>query len=205
MKTMSAAEALTVFVLIMTYIWKLRFTHPGFWLFPFAMVVVSHMARGERASTLGFRVTNFPGCIRRFGAPVIALTLAIWTAGMLAGSLRPQGFMQAAISLVWYLPWGLFQQYLLNGYFLRRFEADLSRKDAAILTSALFCAAHAPNWFLMIATLAGAFAAIWVYRRCHNLWFLGLAHATIGFTLFMVVPDSVSRHLRVGPGWFSHR
>jgi membrane protease YdiL (CAAX protease family) len=202
---MSAAEALTVFVMIMAYIWKLRFTHPAFWLFPFAVVMISHVARGEDASTLGFRVTNIRTCIRLFGAPVIALIVAMWGVGILAGSLRPQGFMQAAFSLVWYLPWGLFQQYLLNGYFLRRFEADLSRNAAAVLASALFCAAHAPNWYLMIATLAGAFAAIPVYRRCHNLWFLGLAHATIGFTLFMVVPDSVSRHLRVGPGWFTYR
>ncbi len=202
---MSAAEALTVFVLIMTYIWKLRFTHPGFWLFLFAAVVVSHVARGERASTLGFRVTNLGSCIRHFGAPVIALILAMWGVGILAGSMRPQGFMQAAISLVWYLPWALFQQYLLNAYFLRRLEADFSRNAARILASALFCAAHAPNWLLMIVTLAGSFAAIGVYRRCHNLWFLGLAHATFGFTLFMVVPDSVSRHLRVGPGWFTYR
>ena len=41
-----------------------------------------------------------------------------------------------------------------------------------------------------------------LYRRTRNLYFLGFAHATVGLLLFLVVPDSISRHLRVGPGWF---
>lgn len=27
-------------------------------------------------------------------------------------------------------------------------------------------------------------------------------YATVGFLLFLVVPDSISRHLNVGPAWF---
>jgi hypothetical protein len=34
------------------------------------------------------------------------------------------------------------------------------------------------------------------------LYVLGIGHALIGLTLFIVVPDWVSHHLRVGPGWF---
>ena len=41
-----------------------------------------------------------------------------------------------------------------------------------------------------------------IYRRYRNLYFLGMAHATVGFLLFLVVPDSISRHLKVGPAWF---
>jgi hypothetical protein len=66
------------------------------------------------------------------------------------------------------------------------------------------CAAHSPNWFLMPVTLVSGYGAIWVYRRYNNLYFLGLAHAMIGFLLFVAVPDSVSHHLNVGPGWFAH-
>lgn len=205
MKVMSIAEALTVFAIIMTYIWKLRQAYPNLWLLPLVLIVASHAVRREGASILGFHMMSFPGCVKRFGVQVIALILAIWGAGILAGSVRPIGVAQALASLAAYLPWGLFQQYLLNGYFLRRFEADLSRSAAAILTAALFCLVHAPNWFLMIVTLPGAFAAIAVYRRCHNLWFLGLAHGIIGVTLFMVVPDFISHHLRVGPAWFTYR
>lgn len=205
MKVMSMAEALTVFAIIMTYLCKLRPVYPNLWLLPLVLIVASHAVRREGASTLGFHMTNFPGCVQQFGVQVTVLTLAMWGAGILAGSLRPIGLARALASLAAYMPWGLFQQYLLNGYFLRRFEADLSRNAAAILTAALFCLVHAPNWFLMIVTLFGAFAAIAVYRRCRNLWFLGLSHGIIGFTLFMVVPDFISHHLRVGPGWFTYR
>jgi membrane protease YdiL (CAAX protease family) len=205
MKVMSMAEALTVFAVIMTYIWKLRPAYPSLWLLPLALIVASHAVRRESMSTLGFQMTSFPACVRQFGVQVTVLTLAIWGVGILAGSLRPMGVAQALASLAAYLPWGLFQQYLLNGYFLRRFEADLSRSAAVKMTAALFCLVHAPNWFLMIVTLFGAFAAVAVYRRCHNLWFLGTAHGVIGFTLFMEVPDFISHHLRVGPGWFTYR
>jgi hypothetical protein len=50
----------------------------------------------------------------------------------------------------------------------------------------------------MAVTPVLAYAAIWVYRHYKNLYFLGLAHAAIGFLLFLAVPDSVSHHLRVG-------
>lgn len=154
---------------------------------------------------LGFRTGGFGECARRFGPALIGPVLAMWGAGKLLDSIRPLGFVQAMQSLAVYLPWGLLQQYLLNGYFLRRFEAGLSRNPAGILTAALFCLAHSPNWLLMLVTAVAAPAAIWVYRRYRNLYFLGLAHALIGFALFMVVPDSVSHHLRVGPGWFTWR
>jgi hypothetical protein len=34
------------------------------------------------------------------------------------------------------------------------------------------------------------------------MYFLGLAHGTIGSLLFLVIPDSISHHLVVGPGFF---
>jgi membrane protease YdiL (CAAX protease family) len=202
---LAISEALLVFVLIMADIWKLRFTHPFFWRLPVALIVTSHLMRHERAGELGFTVRNFGKCLRAFGPALAGLTAVIWAAGLLLGTMRPQGFVDAVQSFVVYLPWGLFQQYLINGYFLRRFEMGLSPGPARILTSALFCAAHAPNWFLMLVTPVAAYAATGVYRRYGNLYFLGLAHATLGFALFMVVPDSVSHHLRVGPGWFTWR
>jgi membrane protease YdiL (CAAX protease family) len=198
-------EAFLVFVMIMAYIWKLRFTHPLFWLLPMALVLASHLVRHERARELGFGTRNFGNCLRAIGPALAGLAVMIWVAGLLLGTIRPQGFVQALQSFVVYLPWGLFQQYLINGYFLKRFEMGLSRRPARILTSALFCVAHSPNWFLMLVTPVAAFAAIGVYRRYGNLYFLGLAHATLGFAIFMVVPDSVTHHLKVGPGWFTWR
>ncbi|HEY1758928.1 MAG TPA: CPBP family intramembrane glutamic endopeptidase [Bryobacteraceae bacterium] len=201
----SIIEALAAFAIIMVYIWEWRFTHPRFWLPVVALILVSHLAHRDRAPALGLQTRNFGICLSRLGPALIGLALAMLSAGVLLGTIRPIGFEQAGESFALYLPWGLFQQCLLNGYFLTRFEATLSRNAATIVTSVLFGIVHSPNWFLMLVTPVAGYGAIWVYHRYKNLYFLGLAHATIGFLLFFVVPDSVSHHLRVGPGWFGAR
>jgi len=38
------------------------------------------------------------------------------------------------------------------------------------------------------------------YQRHRNLFFLAFAHALIGTMIWFAVPDTVSHHLRVGPG-----
>jgi hypothetical protein len=56
----------------------------------------------------------------------------------------------------------------------------------------------------MVITLVLGYVCGRIYIRYKNLYFLGIAHATIGFLLFLVVPDSVTHHLVVGPGWYGH-
>jgi hypothetical protein len=203
-RKVSVVEALAVFAIIMAYIWKLRFTHPAFWLPVVALILLSHLVHHERARALGFQAKDFGNCVRRFGPALIGLALAILSAGLLLGTIRPIGFAQSMGSFALYLPWGLFQQYLLNAYFLKRFDTVLSQNAANLLTSGLFCAVHSPNWFLMLVTPVAGYGAVWVYRQYKNLYFLGIAHAMIGFLLFVSVPDSVSHHLNVGPGWSAH-
>jgi hypothetical protein len=55
----------------------------------------------------------------------------------------------------------------------------------------------------MLVTLAGGYTCARVYLQHRNLYFLGLAHGVVGFLIYLVVPDSVSHHLYVGPKWFS--
>ena len=194
-------EALAMFATVMAYIWKLRFFYPKFWILPLALILISHLARRERPRDLGFRVANFGACVRSYAPALIALALALLIVGLLLGTMRPISTAQAFGSFALYLPWGLFQEYLLNGYFLKRLDTALSPDRSAILTSILFSMVHLPNWFLMLVTLVGGYAAILVYRKYRNLYFLGLAHAILGFLLFLTVPDSVSHHLNVGPLW----
>ena len=135
---------------------------------------------------------------------LVALAALSLPAPAMAAPTRPIRFEQGLLSLVAYLPWGIFQQYVLNGYFMNRFDAVLSRRAAPLVSAALFSGAHVPNWFLMAVTLLTGYACALTYRRYKNLYFLGVAHATVGFMLFLVVPDSISHHLNVGPGWFAH-
>lgn len=195
-------EPLLMFGLIMAYIWKLRALHPSLWILIPALMFVSHLLHHERPRALGFVLRGLPSLLKQL-APVLALIAAVLlTSGALLHTLRPIGFRGIAFAFAPYLPWGLVQQYVLNGYFLNRLDAALPTRASAVLAALLFSAAHAPNPFLMAVTLPLGWCATLLYRRTHNLYLLGIAHAVIGLLLFIVIPDSVSHHLRVGPSWF---
>jgi hypothetical protein len=197
-------EPAVVFGLIMAYIWDLRSSHSHTWLAILGLMALSHSLRHERAETLGFAVRNLRECWLEFAPALALLTLFVLGFGLLLGTIRPMDFSDEFGAWAIYLPWGLLQQYVLNGYFLNRFNSLLSRRGAPMMASALFAGAHTPNWFLMAVTLVAGYCSARIYQRYRNLYFLGIAHATVGFLLFLVVPDSISHHLRVGPGWF-HR
>jgi hypothetical protein len=194
-------EPLAIFVLIMAYIWDLRFTHPALWIGILALMLLSHRMRREGPGMLGFRASNLREGLRDYAPVLLFLTLAMLGGGLLMQTTRRIGFDQALLSWMGYLPWGVFQQYILNAYFLNRFDAALGRRAAPLVSAAMFSGAHTPNWFLMAVTLIAGYCCARLYHRYHNLYFLGVAHGTIGFLLFLVVPDSISRHLRVGPAW----
>lgn len=196
-------EPLSVFGGILGYIWSLRFRHPWSWVALIGFVVLSHVVRRERPPALGFRVARLGDCLRTFGPALLAVALVLAAAGVELGTVRPIGLERAVSAFALYLPWGLFQQYLMNGYFLKRLDAALSPRAADIATAALFSVVHTPNWFLMLVTPLAGYGAIRIYRRYLNLYFLAVAHAMIGFLLFMTVPDAISHHLNIGPGSLS--
>ncbi|MFB3829637.1 MAG: type II CAAX prenyl endopeptidase Rce1 family protein [Bryobacteraceae bacterium] len=198
----AAAEPFAVFALIMAYIWRLRAAAPFSWTGILALILISHACRGERARDLGFRWSNFGAAAAEAAPMLLWISLVLLGAGMLARSLRPIGFETGLLSFAAYCPWGLLQQYLLNGYFVNRLSAAWPRRRVPLVAAALFSGAHLPNWFLMLATFAGGYACARLYLKHRNLYFLGLAHAVTGFLLFLAAPDSISRHLNVGPGWF---
>lgn len=201
-RRIAVLEPVSIFVLIMAYIWVLRFGHHWAWTGILGLMMVSHKLRREDAGRLGFRWSNLPECLWEFGPALAFAALLLFAGGMLFETTRRVGFDQAFLSWAVYIPWGIFQQYILNGYFLTRFDATVSRRAASALAAGFFAGAHTPNWFLMVVTLLLGYCCTILYRRYKNLYFLGIAHGTIGFLLYLVVPDSISHHLNVGPGWF---
>jgi hypothetical protein len=197
-------EPILVFLLIMAYIWDLRFSYPGSCLAILGGMILSHCLRRERAPFLGFQAGNFRVCLEEWAPVVLLLGLLMLGAGILLGSTRHMRFDDGLLAWVAYVPWGIFQQYALNGYFLNRFHRTLSRRAAPMVVAALFSGVHLPNWFLMAVTLLAGYCSVQIYLRYKNLYFLGLIHGTIGFLLYLVVPDTISHHLAVGPGWFRH-
>ena len=202
MRKLAIVEPLLMFALIAVYIWRLRFVCPACWIAIPALMGLSHLLHRESPGALGFSLHNLRTCLNELTPLLILIALLLLSAGVLLGTLRQVGFDGAVMALAAYLPWGLAQQYALNGYFLNRFDAALSRRAASCLAVLLFSAAHVPNPFLMAVTLPLGWCATLLYRRTRNLYVLGIAHAAVGLLLFLVVPDSLSRHLRVGPRWF---
>jgi hypothetical protein len=200
---LAGAEAAGMFVLIMAYIWWLRFRYPYAWVPMLLLIFALHQYRGETFATLGFKRGHPAHALARLSAYLAVLAFTLLILGFGFGSIRAVPFEGAFLSLLLYCLWGLFQQYILNGYFVNRFSDFLPGHPQAIplLAAAFFSLAHLPNWFLMIAT-AGGYVCARIYLRYHNLYFLGMAHGVIGFLLYLVVPDTISHHMYLGPKWF---
>ena len=201
-KYVALLEATGVFAMIVLYIWRWRWAHPLSWAIILGLVLVSHFFRRETPVELGFRLTNLKSALTAIGPAVSLLAAALLGIGAICSTIRAvtpgAGFSSWAL----YCLWGLFQQYLLNGYFGNRF-VEISPALAPHLAALAFSSIHAPNWFLMAVTLIGGFVCAKVYLKFRNLFALGLAHGIIGFLLYLCVPDTISHHLYVGPKWFS--
>jgi Type II CAAX prenyl endopeptidase Rce1-like len=197
-------EAAITFALIMLYIWWLRFRYPYAWIPILGLVIGSQARKREGFSKLGFQWNTGHDSARWW--LVLALTGgSILAPALVFHSIRQVSGPGACLSFLLYCVWGLFQQYVLNAYFVNRFSDLLPDRPAAapILASIFFSLAHLPNWFLMIVALAGGYFCARLYLRCRNLYFLGLAHGVVGFLIYLAVPDTISHHLYVGPKWFS--
>jgi hypothetical protein len=201
-KYIALLEPLGVFAMIVAYIWRWRYRHPLSWIVILGFVLVSHALRRETPASLGFRVANLKSALGAIAPAVLTVALVLLAIGAIFHTIRPVELKSACSSLALYCVWGLFQQYLLNGYFLNRF-VKVSPAYAPLIAAIAFSGIHTPNWFLIIVTLFAGFACAKIYLKFRNLYVLGLAHGVIGFLLYLCVPDTISHHLYVGPKWFA--
>ncbi|MGP8243183.1 MAG: hypothetical protein ACLQVN_01545 [Bryobacteraceae bacterium] len=124
MRKLAILEPLLMFGLIVAYIWKLRFLHPRYWIAIPALMLLSHLLRREKPRALGFKLDNLRNGLSELAPMLTLVALLLLSMGTLLGTLRQIGFDDGLSALAAYLPWGLAQQYALNGYFLNRFDAS---------------------------------------------------------------------------------
>lgn len=168
----------------------------------FALMLLSHQARGETARLIGWRVDNFLRALRLLVLPMIGLGLLILLIGWLSHSLRSEK-LQIWQWLAWLFVWGLIQQYVLQGFINRRAQILLGKGARSILLVAIvFALLHLPNPWLSVATFIGG--AMWaaVYQRAPNLPALALSHALMSLMLASAFPASAINSLRVGIRYF---
>lgn len=199
-RRLALLEVLSIFALILLYIWFIHSAWRWAWVAILALVIGSNAVHGERPRNIGLDTAQLLPAIRRLGPIVILIAFGWLAAGLALHSIRQLPIRYAIGGFVLYCGWGLLQQYLLNGFLVNRLRDAVGRRWAPALAAVAFAAVHAPNVFLAIVTLIGGYAAGLAYLRYRNLIILGLAHGLLGFMIYLTVPDSISMHLYVGPG-----
>jgi membrane protease YdiL (CAAX protease family) len=147
---------------------------------------------------------------RTFGASVvlgIGFAMVVLSAALVywAGGQIPANQTWPGLQSVWgYVIWALIQEFILQSFFFNRFEELYGGSAAVWIASALFAAAHLPSPILTTATLIGALFFCEMFRRYRSIYPLGVAHAMLGLSIFLIMPDSLLHHMRVGIGYLRY-
>jgi len=103
-----------------------------------------------------------------------------------------------------YVIWTIYQQFLLQDYFMPRLTRLLSTDAAILLAAVLFAFAHLPNVPLTVATLIWGAISCALFRRYRSLYVLGIAQGLLGLCFAVCVPDVFLHHMRVGLGYYHY-
>lgn len=121
------------------------------------------------------------------------------------GTLHPLfGAVRVATHSSAYFIWAIFQQFILQSYFFLRLERLVSTRFAVFASAGLFCLVHIPNPVLVAVCLFAGWLACEIFRRNRNIYAIGVAHAILGLTIAITVPDHLQRHMRVGIGYYHY-
>ncbi len=203
-RIVSALELLLVYAGILLYMWRWQFSHSRVWIAFLAIMVFSHLARGERPRDLGLTLSG----LRANAERILPLALAIYLPLLLYGFARHALVLlvPGKQSLVWftaYLFWCAVQQYLAQSYFHRRLMSVVENPHRrSLVVGLMFGATHIPNPILMVVTTLAGFAFAEVFARHRNIWPLALAQAAGGFLIAAISPPSLIHNMRVGPGYY---
>jgi len=103
-----------------------------------------------------------------------------------------------------YVLWTIYQQFLLQGYFMPRLTRLLNTEAAIAFAAVLFAVAHLPNVVLTVATLAWGAVSCALFRRYRSLVVLGIAQGLLGLSFAVCIPDTYLHHMRVGLGYWQY-
>jgi len=194
-----------VALLILSFMWFWRPVHGSPVVFAAALIILlllSHRARDDSLRNLGFRFDTTYDAAKILVPIGVAAVVATLIAGT---SLGGRGLPPAQAALPNFakgMVFGLLQQYLLLAFFYRGIAVLLRGPVAIVATAALFALFHLPNTFLMAVTFAAGLVSVAVYRRSPNLWVSGVVHGLVSYSLYCLLPTSITAGLRVGPEYW---
>lgn len=188
--------------LIEATIWTFGRTQSLLFWISAAFIFLSTVAHRPRLRNLGLR--GLASTLWVIPAAVAISGIAVFIAQRL-GTLHPLfGVIGIASHSFAYFIWAIVQQFILQSYFFLRLERLLPSRSAAIGSTVLFTLAHIPNAVLVTVCFFAGWAACEIFRRCRNIYALGVAHAILGLTIAVTVPNHIQRHMRVGIGYFHY-
>lgn len=103
-----------------------------------------------------------------------------------------------------YVVWTIYQQFLLQIYFMPRMIRALGKDGGIAATAVLFALAHLPNLSLTLVTLLWGAVSCLLFRRYRSLLVVGLAQGLLGLCFGVCVPDALHHHMRVGLGYLRY-
>jgi hypothetical protein len=103
-----------------------------------------------------------------------------------------------------YVVWTIYQQFLLQDYFMPRLTRLLSSNSAVGIAAVLFAVAHLPNIPLTIATVAWGSISCALFRRYRSLYIFGVAQGLLGLCFAICIPDALHHHMHVGLGYYHY-
>ncbi len=187
---------------IMTILWLP--THEQLIFGPIALLVplILVLIRRPTLNQLGLGTRGFVASLWILPVAVALTALGVFAAQRI-GTYHP--LYNAGFSHAWgYVVWTMYQQFLVQAYFMPRLSRFLSSDAAIAVAATLFAVAHLPNITLAIATLIWGAVSCLLFRRYHNLYLLGLAQGILGLCFAVCVPDFLIHHMRVGLGYWHY-
>lgn len=103
-----------------------------------------------------------------------------------------------------YVLWTVYQQFLLQDFFMPRLSRILTSNSAIAVAAVLFAVAHLPNLSLAIATLVWGAVSCLLFRRYRSLYVLGVVQGLLGLCFAICIPDAMHHHMRVGLGYIRY-
>jgi len=166
---------------------------------PLALVLLSHRP------TLGQLGLGWRGLVSSLWIlPAAALTGAVGILLARASGTYHDLYKPDLAHVGGYVIWTIYQQFLLQDYFMPRLTRLLQTDAAIAFAAVLFAIAHLPNVALTVATLVWGAISCALFRRYRSLYVLGIAQGLLGLGFAVCVPDAYLHHMRVGLGYWNY-
>ena len=198
-------QLIVAYVFMERALWSSRLAFRNTWAFVAAItVLVFVLVDRPSRQRMGLSLPT------SFGASLVlavsfAMAVFLLFAVRWAGGQIPANPTWPSLHLTWqYVVWALIQEFMLQSFFFTRCEELFGSSAAVWVAATLFAAAHLPSPILTTFTLVAGLFFCEIFRRYRSIYPLGIAHAVLGMTIAVTMPDSLLHHMRVGIGYLRY-